>query len=381
MSKDIAVICADTHLAPRAWAGRPITGDAYYSFQQIVGAACERELDLIIAGDVLDTRQAGPETVSVLLEGLTRLTVLGRRTFAIQGQHDMNALPWTVVGGAEHLNRVPLTLGGRTFYGLDYQPAGKLQEELDAIPPGVDVLVAHQVWEDFMGLRAGPQGAFADVPRVPLMLTGDFHERKIVRTHGKDGQALTVLSPGSTCLQEISEPSVKCYGVLSDDLRVKWLALDTRTVIRWPDILTPEDLEKFLDEIDQDLGDDAAMASSLPKELRTPLLRVVYTHHQPDVPHRVRRAVGARAHLFFKELAPDRPAPPLQREGRSLTLVGCLPEVVDPRKDKDLYALATRMLTAEDVVGEVNAWVAEMTSEDEEDADEPAEAAAVADPA
>lgn len=362
----LAVVASDLHLEEQSYTGRSVRGDAYHAWDQVVEATLALDVDwLILAGDVLNRRLNPGSPLRRLHAGLHRLRLARKRVGFIMGQHDLDPDP--VVGlspNAAHLHRRTLDVGGLAVYGVDYQPAGKLGPELDAIPPGTDFAVFHQVWAEFMGSVAHPQGSFEDVPVVSAALTGDYHRRETWEGRGRDGQRLTVYSLGSTCMQEVSEPADKYYGVLHDDLTVRTRPLRGRAKIEPDPVTTPAELEALLARLPALLDEAHAAAGGLPPELRTPLLRVEYSHRLADASRRLRRAVGQRAHLFEKETPPSRDDPGRARAkaaGRALTLMGCLPLAVDKGRDPELFALAERVLGADDPKAEVAAWVREQT--------------------
>lgn len=368
MAEDIAVVFADAHLQKRAWAHRPIEGDAYHAFEQIVSYAIERELPLIGAGDLIDKRvnDAGP--IVFLRDQLDRLEDHSPLYF-IQGQHEMDDPPWfSVSSSAKHLHRKLREIRGLAVYGLDFQPVDRLRPELDEIPKEADVLIAHQVWSDWMGDIANPQGSFADVPVVRTTITGDLHEWKIANVGGKDGQDLRVYSLGSTCMQDISEPVAKSFAVLKSNGRLERVALTTRPSIQVSHLIVESDVTSLLEELPKLLEKADDESQGLPENLRMPLMRVTYAHHLSDVPRRIANVVAGRAHLFWRELAPEKPkVVPKVKEfsrGDALTLESVLPEHVDPEKDSALFALAQRSLAASEVEADLRRWFTEVTADE-----------------
>ena len=365
MPKDIAVLCSDTHLQTRAWANKPIEGDSYHSFTQIISYACSHRLPVIGAGDLIDRRVNDPAPIRFLVRELTRLEDAGQEFYFIQGQHELDETPWmSMAPNAVHLHNHEVEIQDLRVRGVDFQPADKFKAAFDAAADAKpDLLVAHQVWQDFMGERAGPQGAFSDVGGTRFMLTGDFHERKTVSVRGRDGQLLTVYSLGSTCMQDIAEPTSKYFAVLQDNLEIRYVSLKTRPVIDVGYLDTPERVDKCLDGLKQQL-DAAYKVEGLPEHIRKPLLRFAYGHDLPDTLRRITRLVDGRAHLFPKELPPKREdaVARTRAAGRALTLEGCLPTVVDPEEDPELYKLALRVLTSKaDPAVELAAWAREVT--------------------
>jgi hypothetical protein len=362
-AEPIAVFCADTHLADGAWANRPIKGDAYHSFRQIASVAFGEEIPVIGAGDLLDKHRNVSNPINKLHEQLDWLGAAGLPFYFVQGQHEFSDTPWfSSHAAAKHIHKKTIELGPFRVYGLDYQPAGELQQELDDIPKGTDILVAHQVWGDFMGDIASPQGGSHDVPVVSTMFTGDFHEYHEIDTKGKDGQDLHVVSPGSTCMQSISEPSKKYFLILMDDGTFKKHTLCTRPMLDWSLMLNQDDMEFFAENIENELLKlfNEGAENRLPEKVCKPLLRVTYSHRLTDAKRRVLKLVNDRAHIFWKELPPEKEESQERRKQRrdgqkhSTTLLSKLPDYLKTHERTSLQAPSQRLLQAQDVTAELH---------------------------
>lgn len=375
MPKELAVAFSDSHLRARTWAGRTILGDSYFSFDQICSYAVARELPLIGAGDLIDKRVNEPSPIVYLTRKLRQLSKANCPFYFTQGQHELDDEPWLGVGSNKvvHLHKKTIELGGLKIYGLDFQSVENLKTELDLIPPGTDVGVMHQVWGDFMGQICLPQGDFADIPYIRTLITGDFHETVDSTYRGKDGQKIKVFSPGSTCMQNISEPDRKCFGVLMSDGSISKHELLTRSFIDWPIIHSEDDMEIFLASFEAEYAKQQDMTVNLPDELRTPLLRVTYSHRVSDATRRVGKLVGERAHVFFKELPPEKAESkilakvqetvPNFRKGDALTLAVMLPQVINKTQEPETFALSQRLLDAEDPKAELSRWKREQLND------------------
>lgn len=375
MAFPVAVVFADSHLRRRIWANRPIEGDSYFSFQQIVDAAIELNAPLVGAGDLIDQRinESGP--IVFLQRQMDLLHKHGVRFYYLQGQHEMDLVPWCSLGGAltTHIHGQCFMLGDFPCYGIDYQPAVKLQEELERIPSDRQILFAHQVWRNFMGSIASPQGEFSDIPYVTTMVTGDFHETVLANAKNKQQADLKVFSPGSTCLQEISEPSNKYYGVLCSDGAIRKKRLKTRRRLDLGPLITEEEVEQLLTGLEEKLEQalQSAADDQLPDELRTPLCRVTYSHTMNDAPRRILRLANGRAHLFWKELPKHQE---LTSAGRNAVeqitnnvaetndpLMAAIASELNPVDDPKAYRLALRVLGCEpaNVAQELKTWLEE----------------------
>jgi DNA repair exonuclease SbcCD nuclease subunit len=200
---------SDLHLSDKIWKHRPIEGDSYHSWRQIVDLAIEHDCDIVtLAGDILDKQTNVSNPVQELVAGLRRLREAHIKVWYNQGQHEYQTVPWmsldetTVWVQAQPI----VTTNGWNIAGCDYQNTEGLTNFLKTTAAmEADILVCHQVWLEFMGEECRPQGSFADIPEnVRYLITGDYHEN-ICQKFGQ----LTVLSPGSTHLRSISETEDK----------------------------------------------------------------------------------------------------------------------------------------------------------------------------
>ena len=363
MTKPVAVLFADSHLQEGAWASRPsIKGDSFHSFRQLIDKAIEWQVPLIGAGDLIDQQRNSSGPIIFLLEQMERFAEENGRgdLLFIQGQHEMQEKPW--FSGSDvacHLDgscgvEVP---GIGKVYGIDFRPHGKLEVEFDDIPDDVGLLVTHQVWGEFMGSITSPQGMLGNLPeQVRLVLTGDFHQTRMETIRNAGGHEMKVLSPGSTCMQEISEPEEKGYFVLFDDGDVCPQLLETRPVIRWDVMTMAEDVDRFAEEIGERIN-EAVAGTEFPGK---PLLHIRYAARLSDVKHRVGRVVGDQAHVFLKEIPPEKPDVESRRlrreetgERHASTLESELSGYLEDREQGHLEATVRRLLEAPDSVTEM----------------------------
>jgi hypothetical protein len=358
----VAVMYADGHLADGTWANRPIKGDAYHALHQIVSKAIKLKVPIIGAGDLIDKHRNTAQPITVFHKALDRLDAANLDFYFIQGQHEMDDVPWfSSHRAATHMRLFmkPKEFGPFKIWGIDYTPAGDLQRKLDEIPEGTDILVAHQVWSTFMGDIAAPQGGMHDVPVVNTVFTGDFHENKEVKAKGKDGQEIRVISPGSVCMQSISEPDEKFFYVLMDDGKFKKVPIDTRLMKDWSIIANQQGMDFFAANIEAELDALWESGLTLPEHIQKPLLRITYSHQVSDVRHRVMNLVGDRAHIFWKELAPEKPESVKRRAERvegqkhATTLESKLAPYLKEQEQPRLIEPCQRLLQSNDVEAEL----------------------------
>ena len=382
--KEIAIVFADAHLQRRTWKQRPIFGDGYHSWKQIFDYALDHDISQLFGlGDLFDSRVNEPSPLDFAVEQFRRLQ-RGPKYLTlhyIQGQHELDEVRVLrlaeQLGVANHLHGKEVTLSnGMRVRGMDYQSADRIKEELAKIPAETDVLLSHQVWADFCGDAFLPQGEFADVPHVSQIWTGDLHQWILSSKYrGKEGQKLTVLSPGATHQTPgIDAPSDCYFAVVRDDGSIEQKKLKTRLFYKRY-LQTNDQLEEFFAEIDAELtaAADYAEELRLPPDLCKPLWRVIYTSNLTDVERRIDRIVGDRVHMFYKEERSKETAetgkPILRPSGKALTLASCLKDEVDEAKEPAVFQLCQRLLDAGDskdaVALELANWKKEVLSDAE----------------
>ena len=365
MGKNFALIASDLHLKKRTWSNRPIEGDSYFAWEQIVDTAIREAVEVVIlAGDILDKQINGSGPIVKLQEGIEKLGAAGIKTLFIQGQHEYQEMPWASLSKhAIHLHRNFVEIAGYTIAGIDFQAKERLQDELSYVaetlksPPEKTILVTHQVWEEWMGERALPQGKLADVnnwlPGLGLLITGDLHESRL------EDELLRVLSPGSTCMQSISEPEDKYVYLLSSSagsLEISRSALLGRPFIDWPFIGTVADIEDCIREYYTVYEDSQSHAEqhSIPEEICKPLVRFQYGHSLSGEMHRLEKLVGDTGHIFWKEHVPkDVVAEEIITSGDHVTMESLLKSV---ECDDSVRQLAERLLAGGDPNQELHRW-------------------------
>lgn len=323
-----------------------------FSFKQIVDYAIPRRLPIIAAGDLIDVQNPDAWTIKGLRNLLGKLNKAKIPFYYTQGQHEMSAVPWlsAVHAWPTHVHEKIFQIGEFKFYGLDFQTADKLPEALSWVPE-VNGLVCHQVWEEFMGDHAVCEGSLTQVPSVDFVLTGDYHKHLVREVINADGQKVTVYSPGSSNLREISEPPYKQFFVLYDSGHIKSHDLLTRAVLTPPVIESNEAMDHFLAHVEDQIkkAEEFAKENKYPLSMRKPILYVKTIDLVEDVERRIKRVVADKAHLFLKELrteTPERSEVIAQREQiRKSGMLGLLNQAVV--KGSQGYADIARLLSAE----------------------------------
>lgn len=365
--KPIGLHASDTHLCPRI--------DEQFAFQQIVDAAIEHRVDyLMLAGDLLDKQTNRAKTVSFLYLQLERLRKCNISVLYTQGQHDFDDPPWfSGVKWTTHLHKQSFSVGGSQYrlYGLDWQPFGKLQEELVEIPSDVDFLICHQVWGDWMGDIAAPQGTFNQIPgHIKFVQSGDLHQWKLERKKNLNEEKMWTLSTGATTQRKIDEPDTHYYALFYPDGHFEKKVLRSRVYLESSLMLRTEDVDQFMGELEPILAvaHQKAAARELPEEMYRPVFRISYSAKLTDVVRRVEKAIDGRAILNFKERPPEEKIQEYAnakktKKGDAVTPKSVLGEEVDKEESPAVYELCERMLSAEDKELEFAKWRAEFLGE------------------
>lgn len=285
--------------------------------------------------------------------------------YYIQGNHeyDRNA-PWlSVHPWPRHLDQSLVNIGGTKVYGLDWRPKGDIQVALREVPPETDVLITHQVWQDFMKNVGRPECALTDVHHANIVLAGDFHITETVSSVNAQNQPITMLSPGSTCMQDISEASDKYFFVLrrleSGELYCDNQQLKTRRFASY----TVKDTETLDALCAGKLAKDiTTLTADSPKPVSKPLVRVKFDKRLPDAFLRISTAVGESAHLFCDAIVDkSRGETETNRTVARNDLMTVIGELL--KAQPDALKLATALLQAENAGIELEQQFAQFQQE------------------
>lgn len=349
---------ADTHLDTQTWLNRPrITGDSMASFRWLTAYARRHDVsDIVAAGDLIDVKKPQPEVADFVRHEMSMLEHDRIRFCFIQGQHEYaRSIPWFSA-----VHDWPVWLDIRDSYsvgdsvqiqGFDWTPPDLLPGRLRAVDADTEVLVAHQVWEEFMGEIRGCEGSFSQIANAPVLFTGDYHDTKVYEALGASGQKLTVYSPGSTHLRKIDEPENKyCFLRSSDGA---WSKVKIPTRRRQNVVLNDEDdLDELMDTWTTQLDEltRSAVELGLPEQLHRPLYWIKHKDDIPDVRLRVNKSIAKSAEVFFRTIPSESAEIVIERRQRqeqaAKGLVGCLQLVVPP--DTDNYKSILRLLECAD---------------------------------
>ncbi len=286
------LLVADLHLRnfDRTWMRYPdLRGDAGFAVEQIRDIARDHDArTLFLAGDIFNAKEQRGLPLALarwLCQPGSFDTV-----YYVCGQHErmgndepelLTALHSEAYTADRviHVDQQCVELDGKYVYGLDYRLPRDVKAALEAVPPDVDILLTHQVWQEFMGETRG--NARADwLDGQPLILTGDYHCHVITKWKNKQGELLDVISPGPVCLQRINEQPDK-YMVLLEwdgvDSKITWqsIPLRTRPVRSYADVFTPKRVRAFVKS--EEFNRLVTADLTLPLSVRKPIIMFSHT--------------------------------------------------------------------------------------------------------
>lgn len=410
MTKTVSFIfSSDWHLSFGTWGKHPsLTGDPYAALHEIVDKCLEYGVPLIAAGDLFDKPIPDPVSVNVMCQEMQRMQDAGLAVYFTQGQHErvkrsiiassaqqggspcwMNVHQWPM-----HVHGEAFEIDGVKFFGLDWLPPDELERVLDpeldglvSIPEDADVLVCHQVWEEFMGEHCNPECDISMVPHVKTILTGDYHELSSAVRVGRTGQQVLMISTGSTNIRSMGESWSKAIcvghkpGLAAQDLgmlinRRIFELVSTETRMPRPieyfgiyvyehlresrtlyvtNLTTPAELDEFVDA--SDTPELPVGFHATDPRLEKPMYRVNYNEELPDAYERITNKIGDSAYMFLypqRTSEDDSFITDEQEEAiRGQGLLGCLSTLEDT--DSDLYKTTARLLQSDEPVIELQA--------------------------
>lgn len=231
------IASGDQHLDDLIWRRhRNITGDAALAFRQLVQAAIDLKVPLVLVGDLFDTTDPPSHLVRLVREEFERCAQAGIEVFAMQGNHDKRPNePWyTAISsnvrhigdGEQHL------IGGIRCIGLDYAVKDVICEQLSGLRDRIDngipapqILFLHQACRQALRFEGAWNCDLDWVhPSIPLVVMGDIHAQHNFELAG-GGKALYT---GATHPRSLDEICGKGFVAVHDDLTVERLPLAGR---------------------------------------------------------------------------------------------------------------------------------------------------------
>src|SRR4051812_41387979 len=81
-------LTADWHVSTGAWRSKGVCGDSYHSLRQVVDYCLEHNIPLIGAGDLYDTDDPDPGSVSFVHSQIDKLAAVYCGCYYTVGQHE-----------------------------------------------------------------------------------------------------------------------------------------------------------------------------------------------------------------------------------------------------------------------------------------------------
>ena len=287
---------------------------------------------LVDLGDLFD-KEPEPELVSEYLHFVNTIKGTGADMYAIQGQHASHTgLAWY---GITHevfdLHGLSLSkpgyvqVGTHRVAGFNACPPDELKGYLDKLDPSVDILALHQTLRGSLPDIAGRQIWDLDPawvkPHVKLVALGHIH-----RPYEAVQGGTKFVYGGSAVQCSFDEPPAKSFLVLHDDGRLERVPLKTRQ-FEVREVNTQDQLDSLL--------------SVLPDAREGTVVVVKFKADLPDVEARV-RAANPKVLFVFKPVAGTAAAQ--ASLPKDLSLLACLPQLVDRAKEGDLFDFLSEAL-------------------------------------
>lgn len=348
------VVASDSHLELFTWATRPeIQFDSFYSFDQTIKHCVERKLNLVLPGDVHDSRHPESMEISMFSAGVIAMRNAGLKIFVIQGQHDYSVPAWPVASKwedtVEWVNGrqfKPMADSDFTLYGLDYRKPDEIAEALAKVPDTVNGLVMHQMAKEAMPIEGSYDFDGTMIPMwIALLVLGDYH---IPLDFQLPTGGLGFYT-GSQHVKSVAEPKKKSFVEVGvSKVGLKWafslqrIPLKTRVYVEVT-VNTPEELDQLVKNVEladfDKLVDDVGIERTAP--VRRPVILLRYLVNIPSVLSRVKNALGDRAILWP---LPQKPAIVSgsnveARPAKGATLETCLARFAQPETDSYIFTL------------------------------------------
>lgn len=260
-----------------------------------------RDIPIFAAGDLIDRKSNEAMVTCYLREAMNFCEELASQFVFIQGQHELQTYPkptWikAVSDWPTHLHDEEYRFEAGEMGGYDWMGGAHVEEQLECVAEETNILMMHQVVEEFLGGVTKTELSWEMIPpQVEMLIVGDFHQ-----IHGRldrqnsGGKPLVVLSPGSTAMQSISEPEHKKFFVLCDDRSTISIDIPSRGVLRPPVLHTEEDVDGFVEAVavQVEKAMELSISQGIPNQLRNPLIHVKFDHDLKDVKERIARAIS-----------------------------------------------------------------------------------------
>lgn len=334
MPEPAFVFVADSHLDEYTFTDIDLMrGDTYYGFRQAVKLACDLKVPLVAAGDNWEcNKQDHPTatTVAFFAEQMNLLKAHGLMFYYVNGQHDraVNGISWPQAVSpnvAVPIHMQEVKVNGLTLFGMDAVFSHELSVACNTAASIVNaadnpILVCHQRWKELLKFDGAEDGRLADIPDVfRIIITGDMHVAKVLKSGGKDGSSSrTVISPGTQARRSSTEPDKHYAWVMYGDRTYKPVLLKERQVLRLK-ITTVHDVDAAADARDAYITKYTEASASLPTQLAKPLL-IVKGSPTTELLYAIRRIYGDYFHVKLSgQPGRDSRSDPIEMVGVKMT--------------------------------------------------------------
>jgi hypothetical protein len=281
---NLAIFAADLHLCQRTRSSFPnMLGDSYFGLRQLIDLANQYKLPLVLAGDIFDKAMVDSQTLHVYINELSRLQP-GLHVYAIEGDHELANPKWfTFSDRAVALAGQSVKLDCDVWLrGIDFQRADTLPVKLLEARTVFDtveslrntILVTHEGWAEMRGLGL-TEGKFSDISGFTTVVSGDFHVHGCWQGQNAENLPLKVYSPGSTCMQSVSESPDKfallCAWSPETGISFQQIPLRTRPFFQLH-IADTIEIKHALDDLAKIV--ENAKTADLPVEIKTPFVQL-----------------------------------------------------------------------------------------------------------
>lgn len=296
-SKPVAVVSSDWHLAFNTWKKHPdINGDAEYSLAQIVDISIELGVPLIAAGDLFDKKTTDSYSVVAASTQMSRMQAKRLPVYYVQGQHEMSHPTWmSLFPTCINVHNEFFKIGNFNLFGYDYFVPTSVEDSYSRFKEA-DILVTHQTWSELLPKHRSnlycSYGLVASNIPYKAIISGDYHSHFVDKIHGSN---CVFVSPGSTCLQDLSEPPNKAVWVMTENMEFVSVPIRSRVLIN---VTINSENDLF---VSASLA-DKMVVGDLTNGIGKPILRIKYNTDIKNVYAAMNNAYKDKAYLDFKPI-------------------------------------------------------------------------------
>lgn len=245
------VLTSDNHIGKKQYNIPERTLDFANAFTRIIDYAVYNKLDIIAAGDIIDSKTPAPSDVAYLVKISEYLIENKRKLYFISGNHEKVAdCEWlsSIYGdtvdneyGFINIDKKTVTLDdGTTIHGVSQVSSSELKEYVKTVY--CDILVVHTPLKELIPYVNESAISINDFNKEhKVVLIGDTHISKVFRNNHQN----IVISPGSSEMCSVSENVKKQFYVIdTEDIsnNIQEIEIKTREFLKVK-VNTKEDLD------------------------------------------------------------------------------------------------------------------------------------------